>query len=325
MPQGAQGGARDQSRSNIVELEASSTIADLLKAFEAAGGDPKAPLRGGQEGGRTWIVIPKSPDAVPSIWTRFKAALSDLPLFNRSAALRAARLEVRAVALEQHQGPGNVLRTGILTAIRQEVGNDYVNVAAQSMDAKAKDGKAKPLTKRRVEKVLGNANNVVSMQTQCRKWDADWLRSDHSVPERTSLPRARLNPLPEALLHPLPEAPLHPLPEVPLNPPLQASRDPAAVGGAKAPAKKAKREPALDEALQPFKLGRHERLLNHCADLIGKRHAGTSMTAIAVSARELHDRIKVFLETSGQWPIKDDDAFEEDIKPVADIMAASDV
>jgi hypothetical protein len=132
-----------------VELGSSPTLQGLLAAFEAADGDPDAPLRAQQDEGRVRIVVPKSPNAVPSAWTRFKAALSHLPLFNRSAALRSARLEVDTVPLGQNNVGEVVLRTGILHAIRQEFGDAAADMATGELNAK-------PLTKRTVQCVLGN-------------------------------------------------------------------------------------------------------------------------------------------------------------------------
>jgi hypothetical protein len=267
---------------NAVELGASPTLQGLLSAFSAADGDPDAPLRAQQDEGRVRIVVPTSPNAVPSAWTRFKAALSNLPLFNRSAALRAARLEVDEVPLAQHQAAEIVLRNGILDAIRQELGDAAADMATSDMDAK-------PLTKRTVQCVLGNAVDKAKKAKKAAE-AAEELRLRQATLRRTHSPEARRD---EGEILQL-ERPMMSQPDASL--------------------------PLLRASLRKFMAGRHDGLLEHCAVLVDRHLGDSSSIVVAKAAKDLHDRVQAYLAERGQWPIADEADFEDEIKPLAAVM-----
>ncbi len=140
-----------QNEHNIVRLGNEPTLAGLLAKFTAVHGDENLPLLATDDGR---ILVPTSP---PSLWKRFKAALSDLPLLNRSASLRSARAELMAQPLERH-AIGDVLRNGVVFSIRKELGDDQ----ADMMSWRLNDNK-KPLTLR----------SVVEMLEPLAKWSAE--------------------------------------------------------------------------------------------------------------------------------------------------------
>jgi hypothetical protein len=123
----------------------------LADAFAVGGNEDAALLLTDQ----AQILLPQSP---PSRWMRFKAALSGLPLLNRSASLRAARTRVTAVAIDASPFSSH-LRTGVIEAIRLATDDDFADIAERLMQNK-------PLTKRTVVEILQPATNVVEQFEQ---------------------------------------------------------------------------------------------------------------------------------------------------------------
>jgi hypothetical protein len=293
---------------NAVELDDSPTLQGLLTAFNAADGDPDAPLRAEQSQERVRIIVPKSPGAVPSMWTRFKAALSNLPLFNRSAALRAARIEVSEVPLDQHPSAGAVLRTGILHAIRREIGEGHEGFAELSMDNKHG---AKQLTKRTVEVVLKAALAEKSA-----------LDSAHENTRKATEYRGRLTPvLREAAAKGMERRVAGISQEISNTHAARPVQDAASAAPPKA--RQEKPEPALaalKAALSRYQAGRDPKLLDYCAELVGSSLDTSDVNPVAQGAKDLHDRVQAYLARRGKWPIADEGYFDSEIKSLAAAM-----
>lgn len=147
---------RTNPKTNVVHIDFNNdglTLNQVLEAFASVKGDLDAPLRLTRWGD---ILIPHSP---PSAWTRFKAALSNLPLLNRSASLRSAREQVdtvreesRSQLLMNHASLEAEFRSGVLKLIRaaaRQAGDETLQDAARAQVANGK-----PLTGRSVIAVL---------------------------------------------------------------------------------------------------------------------------------------------------------------------------
>jgi len=282
---------------NTVELASAPTLDGLMQAFAAANGDQNAPLLAAEDRQGVHIVVPRS--AVPSIWTRFKAALSNLPLFNRSAAVRAARLEV-ARPLDEHASAGADLRTGILTAIRREVGEGREAYAAHVLSAKS-------LTKRTVERVLQVA---VDERDQVRGIArAREARNRHAAVMREAADRGgdwQLRRVSEAMAN---------------THVVQSAQDaPSTVPEKAQQGRPAAQLPVFEAELSRYRQDRDRKLFDHCAGLVGRRLGTSDATAVAEAAKDLHDRVQDFLAQRDRWPIADAEEFEDEIKALAAAM-----
>jgi hypothetical protein len=76
----------------------------------------------------------------------------------------------------------------------------------------------------------------------------------------------------------------------------------------------------LTGSLRQFRTGRHDGLLEYCAELVEHQLSDSTSTAVAEVAKDLHDRVQIFLTERGQWPIVDEVDFENEIKPLANVM-----
>jgi hypothetical protein len=99
----------------------------------------------------------------PSGWTRFKAALSNLPLLGGLGALKQARAEVEAypVKLGEYQATNRQLLTGLMKDLRSEFGDEIAEMTLRNMGVE--DGA--PLSLRTVGTALEGAKRS---QQQCK-------------------------------------------------------------------------------------------------------------------------------------------------------------
>lgn len=114
-----------------------------------------------QDGGNG--ITLREPLNPPSAWTKFKAALSNVPLLGRLGALQQARQEVESypVRLGQYQASNRQILAGFVADLRQTYGDHIADMAVR--DLNLRDGA--PLTARTVSQAL---QNVGRMQQQYR-------------------------------------------------------------------------------------------------------------------------------------------------------------
>ncbi|WP_144630424.1 hypothetical protein [Bordetella genomosp. 13] len=99
-------------------------------------------------------IVAQEPLNPPGAWTRFKAALSNVPLLGQLGSLRQARAEVDAypVKLAQYEASNRQVLTGFLADVRQGYGENIGGMVAR--DIGVADGK--PLTARTVATAMQN-------------------------------------------------------------------------------------------------------------------------------------------------------------------------
>lgn len=140
----------DREQINLKRVN--DSVTSLIKAFSAAAGGENLPLLSTDE---TTVLIPRSP---PSLWTRLKAALFDMPLLGRLSAVRIAKGAIDD--LSQRTALANMLvRNGVLHAIRKEYGDHAGDAAYANLSAK-------PLTQRTVLRTLRSAVNSAHLQSK---------------------------------------------------------------------------------------------------------------------------------------------------------------
>ncbi len=69
---------------------------------------------------------------------------------------------------------------------------------------------------------------------------------------------------------------------------------------------------------------RHIALLRFCLELTRQSLllAASTEDVLAAESKQLHDRVREFLQRRGQWPLPDLQAFEQRAKPIAVVLAA---
>lgn len=97
-------------------------------------------------------VVAREPLDPPSAWTRFKAALSNVPLLGQMGSLRQARAECDAypVRLQQYEASNRQILAGFLNDVKHAYGENIGNMVAR--DINVADGK--PLTARTVSTAM---------------------------------------------------------------------------------------------------------------------------------------------------------------------------
>lgn len=142
------------------------TLDQLVEDFAKSTGSDEAELRIAYDQGNVHFIVPSSADGKPSLWTKFKAALSDLPLFNRVASLRAAKLEVDSLPLEADT---TLLVIGLSHAIdnteRAQGLGGFGFKQSVSDDARTRLT-SQPLTKRHVVQVLSSAIDGINQRRE---------------------------------------------------------------------------------------------------------------------------------------------------------------
>jgi hypothetical protein len=145
-----------QPSPNVIDING-RRLEDLVSSFNNATGNPDVALRAihGQQGMR--VVVPSSSGSVPTLWTRFKAALSNA--FGGFGTVRAARAEK-----DSQQLNGSDLASQIVSAIRTEEGDgDHSASRAASTQLKALR-LTSGLTKRNVHLVLQSASTTLAVR-----------------------------------------------------------------------------------------------------------------------------------------------------------------
>lgn len=94
----------------------------------------------------------------PGAWTRFKAALSSVPLLGQNGDLQRARQKVDSypVRLEQYQASNRQILAGFVQDMQQTYGENVANMAMRDMNVR--DGA--PLSQRKLRTVLHNVPKV---------------------------------------------------------------------------------------------------------------------------------------------------------------------
>jgi hypothetical protein len=81
--------------------------------------------------------------------------------------------------------------------------------------------------------------------------------------------------------------------------------------------------PSFEEARKPLLGARHPALLEYCAELVRESRAHTSdACALGEAAQRLHDRVRECLEKRGHWPLVSAAEYQEHAKPIAVVLAA---
>jgi hypothetical protein len=146
-----------QPSPNVIDIKGRK-LEDLVNSFNTATGNPDAELRAihGQQGMR--VVVPSSHGSVPTLWIRFKAALSTA--FGGLGTVRAARAES-----DSRQLNGGDLASQIVSAIRtEESDGDHSASRAASTQLKALRLTG-GLTKRNVHLVLQSATTTLAARS----------------------------------------------------------------------------------------------------------------------------------------------------------------
>jgi hypothetical protein len=157
----AQNTQTPETSSNIIDV-GGRKFDDLLRSFKSATGHPDAELRAvdGERGLR--VLVPESRASVPSLWTRFKAALSNLPLLSRTGTLRAARFELSSRRLDT-RGTHD-LSSGIVSAIEAAEGQGDHGVSRAASSRLKLLRQTGGLTRRNVQVVLEAASEKLAQR-----------------------------------------------------------------------------------------------------------------------------------------------------------------
>ncbi len=213
-----------------------------------------------------------------------------------SDALRALRSQSLTAPLDLNAT--GALRTGVLGAIRRELGDQVGDMVLSSLGDK-------PLTRRSVEQILHAAVNLAAARN-------------------VALTSAVLEPVP------LEEPPRAHAAKINGSNGQHAGGNATRLNGSMNNHRESAVAPQaagdLDAVLQPLLEGRHEALLKHCLALVRSGSFGVADAGdVGTAATRLHDRVRAFLDRQGHWPIDDPEDYERHAKPAAVVMAAWDV
>lgn len=341
----------------VVDLgnPAQTTLRELQQKLAAASGDADATLLAGQGDHAPRVLVPASSSLLGGVWTRFKAALAGLPLFNRMATLRSAQgavsvgssavpldgrwpvarsefgqrvlsaIEAELASVEQgtEDGPGGPQQvTGALRGVAQSV-----------HDAAFKEIEGKPLTKRTAARVLQLALDGAEAAKPVMALKRASLEQLKAVKEREQT-AAPLNPRVTKEVARNAAARSRPVQKPAQDPLGTRPRDVSSTARAGAPRAKAD-VPPLEAALRPLIEGRHEPLLRHCVSLMQEKlkiSDAVDAPRIAEAARELHDAVQARLLNRGYAPLfvagrtglsVSAEEFEKTLEPLAASLAGA--
>jgi hypothetical protein len=143
-----------QPSPNVIDVKGQK-LDDLVRSFNSATGNPDAELRAIHSQQGMLVVVPSSHGSVPTLWTRFKAALSNA--LGGLGTVRAARAEK-----DSQQLNGSDLASQIVSAIRTEEG-DGDHSASRTASTQLKALRlTSGLTKRNVHLVLQSASTTLA-------------------------------------------------------------------------------------------------------------------------------------------------------------------
>jgi hypothetical protein len=259
---------------NIVVIK-DRGLEDVLASLARATGNPDAQLRTVQDAHGLRILVPSSPSGVPSGWTRFKAALSNLPLLSRSATLRAARFEVESKPLDS-QGLDELV--SVVEREEKKIESDLRIVLNGHYTSQARgELERRPLSQRNVQEMLRCTLSTMST---------------YAAGERVQRARAEARGA---------------------EPP--APRDPPPLTGRKEPLTEAQKFAldgtqvflaSKDVAIAPRSSSapdRHKGLLNLCTTAVRDKVGSADPREIDSEVQKLYDRARGTLTKHGKWPI----------------------
>ncbi len=319
---------------NVIDLKGRS-LAELQQEFIRATGSDEAQLRlfSGSENDLRFVV-PSSPSRVPSLWTRFKAAISHLPLLTHSMSLRAARYEVDSRGLTK---PTRILlRDAIVQAVKDTEDSTFGSQRAAgerrpSDDVLSTLDAGGDLTKQRVQAVMDQAQsaiarrgaapilergrqNMLAAKALRRDAEREMRETEQGPLRRTHKGWSKVDPAPSqsgdsATGREEPSPALDRAPAAVAHQPVHRLELPAT------------EIPAAASMLPKGASDRHQGLLEHCVQTVKDAfdEPSPSQTQIDTRAQDLYARVQAFLTERDKWPIADDDALEE-VKVVAALM-----
>lgn len=265
---------------NVADIGRKSRLDDFVSALGLATGDPDAQLRMSQDGKTVHVLVPSSKSAVPSLWVRFKSALSGLPLLNRSATLRGARMEVESHRMEQE---GVNVIVGLVQ--REEAAFERLH-AGVNLDRQYSNHVRKQLecdgaslTKRRVQEVLDNTRTALG-----RYGATLILERSRASQQGIAAPAAAPPPMVRGRNEPLTHAQKLQLEGTPVFP-------------MKKEAATAAHRPSA--AASPH---RHKELMAECTKAAREQTESSNPRDIQANAAALYDKARDFLKSKGRWP-----------------------
>lgn len=278
---------------NVIDIRGRKLDA-VVSSFATATGLEEAGLRAVHDAQGVKIVVPSSSSAVPTMWMRIKAALSNLPLLGRSATLRAARLEVDSKPLDT-EGMNELVSAVEREekSVEQDQGIElngyYTGWARRKLTGK-------PLTKRRVEHVLGSALRGISQQAAGARLD----RIKAQIPGGPSRVGAKTRP---AQMRRNAGADRD-------QPELTRAQQLALRGTPVAPAAHDAQPPAIRDKSSQKSPEAPVGLLRVCTEFVRRELGLSDANALAGKSQKLFDDVRGYLIRHDRWPIEDLESFE---------------
>lgn len=261
---------------NVVDVKRGG-LEDVVKSFASATGNPDAALRTLGDSADMQVVVPASKSSPSSLWTRFKAALSNLGPFKLSASLRAARLE------RDSRPQNDALLADIVSVVEREeqkFKRDFdVDLQGKYTESVRKNLAQKPLTKRNVTQVLNGALSVMSSygaELHMQRATAQMRGTARPAPRKPPALTGRSEPLTRAKVLELEATQVHP-----------ASKD----------------APVMPRSRSAS--GRHKGLTDLCTRAVAAKMGTADRHVIDAEVRKLYDEVRSFLIRRGKWPITD--------------------
>jgi hypothetical protein len=261
---------------NVIDLR-SRSLDNVVKSLSAATGGDEVELRTHGETSNLRIVVPQDAKSHSSLWTRIKAAFSNLPLFSLSSSLRAARLERDSRA----QDPA--LLDEIVSVVEEEektFQHDLnVDLKGQYAAEVRRELARKPLTKRNVQHVLTDMLNVMSRygaQLRMERITAQARGTEVPAPAAPPVLTGRKEELSHAQTLLLEGTPVF--------------------------AKKADAPVAARSRNAP---NRDKHLLEACTSSVKDRLGTADTSKLDAEVRQLYDEARSFLIRRNKWPLTD--------------------
>ncbi len=199
------------------------------------------------------------------------------------------------------------LRVNLVAAIRKELGAAMGDLAEESL-------RGEPLTRETAERILQAASRMAAAR------QVAFLAAGLSP--RLDVPAAGHASQRSSQVEELTRARWMSKPERSRTASLQNEPAPATPGGSAQPATVSP-APPVSAPLSARELrlpvpadGRHAALLEYCRELVRESHSDPDE-----AARQLHDRVRTFLERRGRWPLSGADDYERHAKPAAIVIA----
>jgi hypothetical protein len=264
------------SAPNVVDLR-NRKLEDVVSSFRKATGNPDVDLRTHGDASNLRIVVPSDAKSHSSIWTRIKAAFSNLPLFSLSSSLRAARLE------RDSKAKNAALLNEIVSVVEQEEARFKedlkVDLKGQYAESVRRELGRKRLTKDNVQFVLTDTLDLMS------KYGARLRRERASAQLRgTEAPAAAPPPELRGRREQLTHEQTLSLEGVPVF---------ASKADAPVPARP-RNAPSRDK-----------HLLDACTSSVRGRLGTADTSKFDAEVRKLYDETRSFLIRRNKWPLTD--------------------